>query len=323
MCFTKESTMVKVPARNNLPSRLAAVVSLAALISSQSAYANLTALKEGASDALAVSSDKVVTENSKAIPAIFTSLLANVVASGAQALTNRLVGIPANGTVGMASNAPPDMSASCYATPAQASSMTQVMRDELARAGCQVVAQFVSNLVQPAQPSSVAPSTVSTQPLQASTSVAPAYQALKVTVLVTNAQGKVIEERPVGGAFYTGEKFRLKVQSTFPGLLNVQHISPSGNAKRLFPRPEVGQFMIAAGGEVTLPLGGNVYEFANEAGTERLTFSVHDPRLQLATATGNVQQQETAAGSFYLQSVPNGQLPMISQTVEIMHRLTR
>jgi hypothetical protein len=159
-----------------------------------------------------------------------------------------------------------------------------------------------------------------TQPLSYAASGAPNYQGLKVSALIVNNAGQVVEERPIGSNFYTGEKFRLRIQSTFSGFLEIMHTTPSGVSKRLFPRPEIGQFMVSPGAEVVVPLGENVYEFLGDTGVERLTLNVRDPRVsQAAQQSGQVYRQDMPGASYYAQSMTEGQLPAISQPIQILH----
>lgn len=275
------------------------------------------------------------TDKPKFVGAIVTALLGNVLNVGAQALINQFIQPPNQfQTNSLSANArydahPQQTSAvPCYATtPAGTANIPQAMRDELRRSGCQLVSQFLGSITQGVQ--SLPSNIVNNQgqvpsPLAYDAAGIPNYQGLKVAVQIVDATGRVIEERPIGNAFYTGEKFRLRVQSTFPGFLEVLHTAPSGVSKRLFPRPEIGQFMINAGAEITLPLNGNVYEFSNDSGIEQLVFSVRDPRTNPNNPAANrVYRQDESGGSVYAQQVQVGQFPSITQPVQIVHRATR
>ena len=264
-------------------------------------------------------------QETKAIPAIVTALLSNLIASGAQSLTNHF--LPQTSGVSTQSTGLPSLP--CHASINSSQKISETIRNELMQAGCQVVGQFVgaaptaligavNGLVANVQQTQSELAT----PLNYSPANGPNYQGLKVSVLVINNQGSVIEERAINAPFYSGEKFRLRVQSTFPGFLEVTHTAPSGATKPLFPRPEIGQFMLAAGGEVILPLGQqNTYEFAGDTGIEQLSFSFRDPRIAHASqAAQDVFRQDTANGSYYAQALAAGQLPYISQSVQLSHR---
>ncbi len=288
------------------------------------------AIADGAADVVSSSTNSApaIVEN-KAIPAIVTALLGNLMTTGVQAFVNssnsggQQASIGANTwPSGAASNA-----ALCYANTANPNKLSAVLRGELLRAGCQMVTGYVGNLAQgitgnpPAfEANTFQPAVQVTQPLAYTASGTPNYQGLKVSALIVNNAGQVLEERPIGSNFYTGEKFRLRIQSTFPGFLEIMHTTPSGATKRLFPRPEVGQFMVSAGAEVVVPLGDNVYEFLGDTGVERLILNIRDPRVsQAAQQSGQVYRQDMPEASYYAQSMAEGQLPAISQPIQILH----
>ncbi len=265
----------------------------------------------------------------KVIPAIFSALLSNLVTSGVQSLVGSLTNTsqPVANT-GNAWN-PNQVStmAPCYANTTYPNKLTEMLRDELARAGCQLVTGFVGNMAQgitgnaPLVGSNLGQAQIeATQPLAFGTTGSPNYQGLKVSALIVNSSGQVVEERPVGSNFYSGERFRLRIQSTFPGFLEIMHTSPSGTTKRLFPRAEIGQFMVNAGVEVIVPLSNNVYEFFGDTGMERLVLNIRDPRLiQANQGNGQVYRQDMPGASYYAQSLVDGQLPSISQPIQILH----
>lgn len=288
------------------------------------------AIADGAPVVVSTSTNNSTTiADVKAIPAIVTALLGNLVTTGVQAFVNssnrngQQPSIAANTwPSGAVSNTAP-----CYANTANPNKLSAILRDELLRAGCLMVTGYVGNLAQgvtgnsPTYGANRFQTAVQvTQPLAYSSGGAPNYQGLKVSVLIVNNAGQVVEERPIGSNFYTGEKFRLRIQSTFPGFLEIMHTTPSSVTKRLFPRPEVGQFMVSAGAEVVVPLGDNVYEFLGDTGVERLTLNVRDPRVTQATQqSGQVYRQDMPEASYYAQSMTEGQLPAISQPIQILH----
>lgn len=213
--------------------------------------------------------------------------------------------------------------APCYFAQSD-SGLGRQLLNQLAQAGCQAVA---SAFVPPSQPVAqyVTPimQPLAAQPeLSYGNSGTPNYQGVKVTVIMTDPAGRIVGERPLGSAFHSGERFRLKIQPTFSGLLEIDHFAPSGLRSQLFPKPGMSGFMVAAGSEVTLPLGDAVYEFDAERGNERLVFRVRDPGISSPSQYGGAMMaQDVGQSTFLGQSVTgNGQLPYISQSVDIQHR---
>lgn len=271
----------------------------------------------------------------KFIPAILATILSNVLTTGAQAAMDRLSNnsqvssgvYPQLGGVSPVSQG----GAPCYATPVPGQKITDAIRMELLRTGCKLVGDLLGtatgNVGAPPAPNVIWPSGGQmAAPLSIDSTGMPNYQGVKVSVVVVDGAGNVTSQRAIGDAFFTGEKFRLKVQSSFAGLLDIQHIAPSGQQKQLFPSASTGvqQFMINAGSEVTLPLGNTVYEFSGENGYESLTFNVRDPRGlagggAAAMTPQNVYRQDQGGASYYVQPVSGQQAPIISQTVQIRH----
>jgi Domain of unknown function (DUF4384) len=259
--------------------------------------------------------EKASETSPKMVAGIVATLLGNVVNAGAQALANRF--LPT--THDMAGGRP----APCYASGLPSASITQTMRDELTRSGCQVVGAFVGAAAQGLQ-QQISHIVSTTQPLATPLSVGrdgtPNYQGMRASALIVNESGQVIEERSLGMPFYAGEKFRLKVQSSFPGFLEISHRAPSGRVKQLFPKSGVSQVLLVAGAEMVLPMGNTVYEFAGDTGTEQLTLTVRDPQATSSSAATPTYRQDTPGQSFYaLQAAPE-RPPYISQVVEITHR---
>jgi hypothetical protein len=261
------------------------------------------------------SMDKASDSSPKMVAGIVTTLLSNVLTAGAQALANRF--LPTAGDVAGGGSAP------CYASSASSASIAQAMRDELKRSGCQLVGAFVGTAVQGMQ-QQTSNIVATTQPLATPLTVgregASNYQGMRASALIVNDGGQVIEERSLGMPFYAGEKFRLKVQSTFSGFLEISHRAPSGNVKQLFPSAGVGQVLLVAGSEMVLPMGNTVYEFAGDTGTEQLTLTVRDPQAASGSVGNPIYRQDTLSQSFYAQQAAPERPPYISQAVEISHR---
>ena len=216
----------------------------------------------------------------------------------------------------------PQGNAPCYFSQ-NGSGISQLLLTQLLQTGCQALAQGfappqpgVSQYLTPLQQTPQVQPQLSYYP-----SGAPNYQGVKVTVLMTDQAGNTIGERPVGSAFYSGEQFRLKIQPTFSGLLEIDHIDPLGVRRQLFPKAGMGAFMVAAGKELTLPLGNAVYEFDTERGNEQLIFKVRDPRItRPGQYGGTMMTQEVGRSTFLGQNIAeNGQFPYISQSVDIRH----
>lgn len=94
-------------------------------------------------------------------------------------------------------------------------------------------------------------------------------QAMEVGVLVYGPQGGMPIQRAAHLAFFTGERFKLKILSSRAGTLQVVNIEPTGRENRLTPMP------VAAGSETLYPAEPNKFlEFDATAGDELLRLTL-------------------------------------------------
>ena len=216
----------------------------------------------------------------------------------------------------------PQGNAPCYYSQ-NGSGMSKGMRDQMGESGCQPMAQefppapaAVSHYVTPTtRPAARQPQ------LKVSASGVPNYQGVKVTVVMADEEGRTLGERPIGNEFLSGERFRLKIQPTFSGLLEIDHVSPAGERTQLFPKPGMGEFLVSAGAEVSLPLGDAIYEFDTEGGDEQLIFKVRDPRITDTAQYGGAMMVQDLGNATFLgqQMAGEGQLPYIAHSILIQH----
>jgi hypothetical protein len=147
------------------------------------------------------------------------------------------------------------------------------------------------------------------------------YQALHIALVVAEGDGKHYVFRPVNEGFKTGERFKLRVISTFDGDLTIENINPHGERSQIYPPLKQDAVMLVQGKEAFLPLGQDEYfEFARSTGREQLVINIADPRAVGAAASRNkVYRQDTQYGSNFVQETSADTYPAISQSVEIVH----
>ncbi|TBO31276.1 DUF4384 domain-containing protein [Aquabacterium lacunae] len=250
----------------------------------------------------------------KMVAGIVSAVLSNVVAAGAQAMLNRV--FPSTSDVAAGRSSP------CYAAVPRPASVSQAVRDELVRSGCMLVGQSIQQAAQVAQGrlnSIVTTDQPLLTPLIQTASGAFNYQGIRVSALIVDDRGQVLEERSLGQPFYAGEKIKLKIQSTYSGALEVQHQAPSGRVKQLFPKAGVDQVLLVAGAEMVLPLGHSAYEFSGDTGVERLRLTVREQGGSPHAASAPVYRQDTPGQSFYAVEA-NGGSAIVSQEISIAHR---
>lgn len=147
------------------------------------------------------------------------------------------------------------------------------------------------------------------------------FQGVHMAMLVVQPDGKTVAFRPVSAGFVTGERFKLRVVSTFDGELAIENINPRGERRQIYPKRAADIVAIPAGKEVIVPLDRDDYfQFTGATGREQLVINVADPRAVGPQMSGNrVNRQDVKYGSNFVQEVTPSTYPFISQAVELRH----
>lgn len=149
------------------------------------------------------------------------------------------------------------------------------------------------------------------------------YQGVHVALVEVDANGAPIGFRTVADGFRTGERFKLRVLSTFDALVVLGNITPKGKQRQIYPAAAGEAVRIPAGSELLLPLGQKQYlQFVGDVGRDQITVTVRDPRsLESGQAsTARVFRKDEAFGSNFLQEVKPGVYPVIAEAISIQHR---
>ena len=147
------------------------------------------------------------------------------------------------------------------------------------------------------------------------------YQGVHVALVVASPDGKQFDLRPVTAGFKTGERFKVRVVSTFAGELTLENINPRGERKHIYPAKTDYVVALQPGRETFLPLGKDEYfQFTKATGKEQLVVNLADPRAVGANASRHqVYRQDVKYGSNFLQQVAPNTYPHISQAIELTH----
>ena len=148
------------------------------------------------------------------------------------------------------------------------------------------------------------------------------YQGALLSLLVLQADGETLAVRPVSAGFKSGEKFRIRIGSTFGGDFSLDNINPHGERSRLYPADSGQVVRIKPGVPVILPLEkDSFFQFDSDTGEEKLVVTLRDPRAQGATAAqAMVHRQESEQGTGLLQEVAAGKFASIAETIPLQHR---
>lgn len=146
-----------------------------------------------------------------------------------------------------------------------------------------------------------------------------AFQGMHVSIAVLDTAGKRLEVRPFNRGFQTGERFKLRVVSSFAGTLTIENINPKWQRKQVYPAS--GEVLaVAAGDEVLLPVAEDAYfQFAGEQGEEQLVVTVRADRPDGAAAKAKVYRQDLAYGANFVQQASFDASPDISGVVKLGH----
>jgi hypothetical protein len=147
------------------------------------------------------------------------------------------------------------------------------------------------------------------------------YQGVHVALIARAPDGRGYVFRPVSAGFKTGERFKLRVVSTFAGELTIENINPRGERRQVYPGKADYVVSLQAGRETVIPLGRDeFFELAGATGREQLVVNLADPRaLGDAGSRHAVFRQDQKYGSNFLQQVSAGTYPRISQSIELVH----
>ena len=148
------------------------------------------------------------------------------------------------------------------------------------------------------------------------------YQGVLLALLVLQPDGQSLVVRPVSAGFKSGEKFRIRIGSTFDGELSLDNINPQLERSRLYPAHAEQIVKIKSGIPVILPLDkDSFFQFDDVAGEEKLVITMRDPRAQgNAAAQSLVHRQENVQGTGLLQEVAAGKYAVIAETIALQHR---
>ena len=147
------------------------------------------------------------------------------------------------------------------------------------------------------------------------------FQAVHVALMEFDRQGQARGFRAVDKGFKTGERFRLRVLSTFDGILVVDNINPRGDRRQIYPARTGDVVQIKGGIEIMLPLGKDDYfEFAGATGNEQLVFALRDLRANgPAASNSQVTRKDEFDGSNFMQELTSGTFPVIVQPLHLRH----
>lgn len=147
------------------------------------------------------------------------------------------------------------------------------------------------------------------------------YQGLHVALVAAAPDGSEFTFRPISGGFKTGERFKVRVVSTFAGELTIDNINPAGERKHIYPPRSDDVVAVQPGRETFIPLGKDEYfEFTRATGREQLVINIADPRAVGESASrAQVYRQDQRYGSNFLQQLAPNTYPRISQPIELQH----
>lgn len=149
------------------------------------------------------------------------------------------------------------------------------------------------------------------------------FQGVHVALVEVDADGKPVGFHTVTDGFRTGERFKLRVLSTFDAVVVLGNITPKGTQRQIYPVSGSEAVRIPAGKEVLLPLGPKEFlQFAGDVGHDQITITVRDPRSLEAghASTAQVFRKDETYGSNFLQEVKPGRYPVIAEAIVVQHR---
>ena len=149
----------------------------------------------------------------------------------------------------------------------------------------------------------------------------PNYQGIHIAIVAVDKDGKPLGFHSVNQGFRSGQRFRIRVVSTFDGLLAIDNINPSGVQRRVYPAKTSQVVSIKAGEEVLLPLDNNqAFQFSGTKGREQLLIVMRHPQAFGDGASRNpVYRRDEQYGSNLVQEVTTSTYPAIFQNIQLQH----
>jgi len=148
------------------------------------------------------------------------------------------------------------------------------------------------------------------------------YQGVHIAIVGIGPDGIPSGFRSLNDGFRTGERIKLRVVSTFGGLLVIDNINPRGERRQIYPAEPGSVVVLRSGGDALLPLGrGEFFEFARTVGVEELAISLRDARATGAAASrAGVYRRDESYGSNFVQEVAKDTFPAISESIRLVHQ---
>ena len=146
------------------------------------------------------------------------------------------------------------------------------------------------------------------------------YQGLYASYVLIDATGKQQAVVPLSTKVKTGQRFRIRLTSTFNGVAVVdQVLGTAFDAQRTGQvYPETGSSVeLKAGQSTLLPVQPNQhFVVKGRSATERLVLQVRHAMANTQTRSDQpAYRQENKTGSSYLQLMPKGRYPTIEQVL--------
>ncbi len=148
------------------------------------------------------------------------------------------------------------------------------------------------------------------------------YQGAYLSLMVLQADGQTLAVRPLSSGFKSGEKFRIRIGTTFDSELTLDNVDPHGTRVHLYPAQKDQAVAISRGVSVILPLEKDgFFQFDQDSGEEHLIVSVRDVRAEGAAISDSpVHREDNAQGTGLLQQVAPGKFAAIAETIALQHQ---
>ena len=157
-------------------------------------------------------------------------------------------------------------------------------------------------------------------PYVAPTSGKPNYAGVGISLIIVNDAGVPIEQRPLSASFRTGERFKIRLVTSFEGLVEIDTINPRGVRNRTYPQNTSYAVMVRPREEIFLPRDlDETFQFSGDTGKEKLIVSVRDPAALNRALKPLVYRFGTEEMTQLIQPLVNGEPPSIAVEMELMH----